>query len=776
MGFVLLAAAGYAQQTTLQGTVSDKNAPIQGAFIRILNTTLGTATDVNGNFTLALRPGNYTLYITAIGYADRQQTINFTGSETLTITLSESSIELDDIVVTAQKEEANIQSVPFSISALSGKKINEYRIWNSKDITAITPNLYSANPGDNRNVTSIRGITSSSYDPAVATYIDGVNQFTLDTYIAPLFDVERIEVLRGPQGTLYGRNAMGGVINIITKQPTNTLRSFVEASVGSAGQQRYIVGVRGPVVADKLFFGISGMFDGANGFYTNDVDNSNFDKRKSYTGNYYLRWNISNDWSMTLNAKHHHNRNNGSFALNSSPQEAFEKPFHLTQNARTTLVDNSVNASLLVSHTGSSLYFSSLTTAQSNHRYYDDPIDGDFSEADIITIINNYGKKWNNVKVFTQEFKLSSPINSSSPFKWTAGTYLFMQDSPNKQTTHFGENGDLYGAQPNTSIVNTIKAESKGIAFFGQATYSFAKKVDLTFGLRYDYERKNQSVHGDYLMDPSPEPVFETQPDTSATVSFNAISPRLSATWHITENHHAYVVGSRGFRTGGLTQLSSDPSQPPLYAYKPEYSGNVEVGIKNNFLDNKVKLNAALFYLKVVDAQIPTLVLPDAFTITKNAGELTSQGLELEASATPFKKWQIDYNLGFTDATYSMLVLPSGGDEINLEGNRQIFTPAVTSMLALQFSQPLSSWQSLKFVARGEWFYLGEQYFDLANTIRQAPYSLLNTRFGVVANSFEVMFWGRNLTDQTYISYAYDFGGSHLGDPFNYGVSVRKSF
>jgi iron complex outermembrane receptor protein len=137
---------------------------------------------------------------------------------------------------------------------LNAKGINDYRLWNSKDLTAIVPNLYSANPGDGRNVTSIRGITSSSYDPAVTTYIDGVNQFTLDTYIPQLFDVERIEVLRGPQGTLYGRNAMGGVINIITEQPTNKTSGFLEISAGNYGEQRYTGAIRTPVVKRQIIF------------------------------------------------------------------------------------------------------------------------------------------------------------------------------------------------------------------------------------------------------------------------------------------------------------------------------------------------------------------------------------------------------------------------------------------------------------------------------------------------------------------------------------------
>jgi len=117
--------------------------------------------------------------------------------------------------------------------------------------------MYSSRSRDNRNVTSVRGITNTSSYQVLCTYIDGVNQFGLDTYIPQLFDIKRIEIARGPQGTLYGRNAMGGVINIITKKPTNRTNGFASATIGNKGRQRYTLGLRGPLVKDKLFAGAS---------------------------------------------------------------------------------------------------------------------------------------------------------------------------------------------------------------------------------------------------------------------------------------------------------------------------------------------------------------------------------------------------------------------------------------------------------------------------------------------------------------------------------------
>ena len=634
----------------------------------------------------------------------------------------------------------------------------------------------AANPGDGRNVTSVRGITSSSYDPAVTTYIDGVNQFTLDTYIPQLFDVERIEVLRGPQGTLYGRNAMGGVINIITKQPTNTTSGFLEISAGNYGEQRYTAAIRTPVVKNKLFLGVSFLYEGLDGYYKNEYDDSKFDKQHSIGGNYYLKYLVNDRWSVTLNVKHLANRNYGSFTLAPDKDAAFSDPFKVDQNAVAQLVDNTFNTSLTANYAGPHLNFNSQTSYQSNYRYYATPIDGDFSPADAITIINDYGNAWNNIKVVTEELRFTSPTSSASRLKWTAGSYLFYQNVPNKQATHFGKDAALVGSpDSNYAIINTTKATSAGAALYAQTDYAITKKINIIFGVRYDYQHSKEQVLGEYQPDSSPVPVFETQPDTSAEVSYSAFSPRLSFAYHPSTNLHLFASYSRGYRTGGLTQLGADPSQPPLHAYKPEYSNNFELGIKNTFPENKARVNISFFYTTVTDAQVPTLVLPAAITVTKNAGSLTSKGMDAEVATTILKGLEATYNFGYTDAKYTTLKLSQNGSETDLSGNRQIFTPDITSMLALQYNVTLSASHGLQFIVRGEWFYLGKQYFDLANSITQSPYNLWNTRLGLKIQHAELYFWERNLANIKYIGYGYDFGAVHLGNPRTFGFTFRAS-
>jgi len=749
--------------------------------VHLLNTNFGTASLLDGSYSINdISYGNYRLQVSALGYAtvEKQLFIDQLNQE-LNITLVESSIQLDAVVVTAQKREEEVQKVPISLTAITSQKILEYRIWNTEDITAIAPNLYAANPGDNRNVTSIRGITSTSYDPSVTTYIDGVNQFSLDTYINQLSDIERIEVLRGPQGTLYGRNAMGGVINIITKQPTNHISGFGEINLGTYGQQRYSLGFRTPLIADKLFFGMSGMYDRSNGYYVNVFNDSEFDKKQSFIGNYYLKYITSKRWVLTLNIKHKQASNKGAFPLAPSVTTAFENSFEVNQNAVSKMIDNNFNSSFSADYAGFNFNFTSQTTFQSNYRQYQSPLDADFSPIDGVTILNDFGKDWNKVDVVTQEFKFTSPAQSNSKLRWTAGTYLFYQYNPVKQGTHFGEDAAIIdpAAIPNTTILTTTTGENKGIALYGQLTYYINDRLSVIGGLRYDYEHKEQDALSEYYLDGSSEPLFEIQPDTSAAVSFDAISPKLGLAYDVSQRNNIYLTYARGFRAGGLTPISPDPSQAPLYAYKPEFSDNLEIGLKNMLLDRRLKVNASVFYSKSTDVQIPTLLLPEAFIVTQNAGELKSYGTELELSAAMSNKFKIDYSFGYTHATFTDLVIPDNGKEIDLSGNHQLFTPEVTSMLAAQYSTGLSRRNSdLKFVLRAEWQYLGRHYFDLANIIEQSPYSLFNTRFGITGKKFEIMFWGRNITNQEFISYAYNFGATHLGDPMNWGITFRKNF
>lgn len=777
-----LVAFGLQAQTSgnLKGKIVDENSlPIIGASIHLLNTSKTTLTNETGEFSLGnVSNGKYIIEVTAVGYATAAVEIIADSSQTIPIVVLRSTTkQLDEVVVSAQKREEILQKLPLSVTALGSKQVEEYRLWDIKEITGIVPNLYSSDPGDKRNVTSIRGIATTSYDPTVAVYIDGVNQFNLDTYIGSLFEVERIEVLRGPQGTLYGRNAMGGVINIITKQPTNVTSGFAELNLGNFGQQRYSIGIKTPLIKNKLFFGAAGLYDGFNGYYNNLFNNSKYDKQHTLGGNYYLKFLPDSKWSFVLNLKHNNNRNNGPFPLVIGIDDALSNPFQLNQNAITKMIDNTLNVSLSVNHTGRYFNFSSQSAYQSNSRIYKKPIDADFSPIDGVTLINDYGSDWNVTKVLTQEFRLTNPIASESPLQWIVGAYFFHQKSPVKQATHFGNDAIMVGSPDiNYSLINTTRATATGEAVYAQATYNLTHKLNVIAGIRFDNEYRKQSVLGEYQKDPDPTPLFQYRSDTAASKSFSAFSPKAGLNYLVSSNHTLYITYSKGFRTGGLTPLSADPSQPALFPYKPEYSNNFEAGWKSIFFDKKLFLNVAAFYTTITNAQVPTLILPDAVTITRNTGKLSSKGFETEINAAPFKGLTVIHNLGYTNAKFKDLKLSQNGNEADLTGNRQIYTPDLTSMLAVQFSQPLSIKHGLNITIRGEWKYIGTQYFDLANTIKQSSVDLYNVRAGLTTKKISLFFWERNLFNEKYIGYAYDFGAVHLGDPRTYGISVGVKF
>jgi len=684
----------------------------------------------------------------------------------------DSAASLNEVVVTAQKREEPLGKVPIAIAAFTASQVQQFRLWNNKDISGVVPGLYAADPGDGRDVISIRGITSTSYDPAIAVYIDGINQFGLDTYIPSLFDIQRIEILRGPQGTLYGRNAMGGVMNIITRQPTNQIGGLAEVSTGNYGLQRYMAAFRAPLVRNKLFIGVAGLYEGRNGYYTNVYDGSSYDKQHSFTGNYYVKYLMGPRWTLDLNIKHRNNRNHGAFPLVADLSSVFQQPFKLDQNAKTTMMDNTFQSSFSAGYKGRGFNFKSQTSYQRNYRYYQEPIDGDFSPLDAISVINNYGKRWNNIKALTEDIQFSSA--ASSGLKWTAGSYWFYQDQPNKQATRYGNDANLLGVGDSLfSTINTTRNHKWGMAFYGQLSYAISRRASLTAGLRYDYEHQWEDVLGEYQHDPDPSPVVII-PDTSGRVSFHAFSPRLALDYQVADHATLYAVYSRGFRTGGLTQLSFNPLQPPLAGFRPEYSSNYELGIKNSLLSRALQVNADVFFTHINDVQVPTLILPEAITVTRNTGRLDNWGAEAEIAGRFVKGLEVVYNFGYTHSRYQSLKLSENGGVVDLAGKRQLFTPDITSLLAVQYGLVLG--EGCRAFVRGEWKMLGATYFDLANTMRQSPYSIYNMRCGVGLRRFELAVWGRNIGDKKYISYAYDFGAYHLGDPATWGVTLGVKF
>ena len=240
-------------QSTINGQVTDKSTkPIAYANVVVLNSSTGTNADSNGHFALTIQKGTYQILFSAVGYASQVKSITVSDIQTeINISLDDATQTLNEVIVTANKREEDIVKVSTSITSLSTKKIEDTRTWSLAGLTALVPNYNYQELGlASQQIQSIRGIQVFSENPAVATYIDDVNNLDILANGFAFTDIERIEVLRGPQGTLFGRNAMGGVVNIITNKPTNKASGFAEASIGNLGLQRYGFGVKAPIIKD----------------------------------------------------------------------------------------------------------------------------------------------------------------------------------------------------------------------------------------------------------------------------------------------------------------------------------------------------------------------------------------------------------------------------------------------------------------------------------------------------------------------------------------------
>src|SRR5699024_7775704 len=396
-------------------------------------------------------------------------------------------------------------------------------------------------------------------------------------------------------------------------------------------------------------------------------------------GNIYLKYRPNSSWKLNLNYKFGAKRDHGAFPLTSTMQQALDEPFQLNQNSVSKMVDNVSNASLSIRHEGRHMNISSQTAYQSNYRYYEEPIDGDFSAKDIVSIVNNYGKPWNKVKTWTQELRISSLEESSQRVSWMAGAFGFLTDDPVKQGSYFGEDAEIYGAEPNTTILTINEGKQRGDAVFGQANIALHNKLDLTVGLRYDWEKSKITGKSKMLKGENGESAV-INPDTTGEGSYRALSPEAILSYQMTPEHLLFVSFKRGFRAGGISEVSEDPSNPPLKTFGPEYSNNIELGLKNDFLNNRIRWNLSFFYTRVNELQVSQLILPEALTVTKNVGKLRSFGLESEFTALLGRYFSVNWNAGYTNAEFTELAKAGeeGGNE-DLSGNKQLFSPEFTS-------------------------------------------------------------------------------------------------
>ena len=655
--------------------------------------------------------------------------------------------KLENIKVTAQKQEENVQDVAISMSVFNELDIEDRKIESVLDIADFVPNLMIYQHGaSGMNTPTMRGISANIESLKVASglYVDGVSITNSIGYEVEILDVERIEVLRGPQGTIYGSGAETGAINIISRLPDNEFRGKVSAEGGkllSSETDDRLAGalsfnISGPVLTDQLFFSVAGKYYQKGGFIENTLTGNPEDDREHWYGKVHLRWTPTDKADISLIASRlEYDDDALSMGLGENGAAAFGLPLSLSRQVSSNLEggnkSNSNALSLKIDYDISDSL--TLTSVTANSRYNENLLqDWDFSPT---TIFHN--DKTNQYDNLSQELRLNY---SKERLKWLLGFYY----------DNYHTDADWVTSSIFPGFGGTTNRDYDGdtYAVFANLTYPLTTELSLITGLRYETESQEFKDNVLNLHDED---------------SWNSVSPKIGLEYRFKPEIMAYVNLSKGYRSGGYNITATNPQ---YYSYDKENLWSYEIGFKSIFFDNRILINGSIYYMDITDMQVDTAVSPVENFVT-NAAEATGKGIELELTARVTDSLSFMAGYGYNDTEFDKFSDALG----DYEGNQNPFSPEYTFNLVAQYRHAGG------FYARADLIGYGQIYFDKANEYSRDAYEIVNAKVGYEAENFDVYLYAKNLFDKEYDSDGY-FSGFYTiySDPGEAGLQLVYRF
>jgi len=662
--------------------------------------------------------------------------------------------QLEKITVTAQKKEEDPQNIPMGIDVVSDIMAEDSMMQNTSELTRFSPNVFMKD-SPFENVVVIRGISSfsSSLNAPAAYYVNGVGYALHYMHDNELFDVERIEILKGPQGTLYGRNSESGVINIITKQPDNQFRAKLLGEYGNYNSYRGNATLSGPVIENKLYFGVAAQYKYSDGYIDNLFNGDDKTAKLShFNGRATLRWTPSDPWDISLIADVVHADDKVGFFR-------YAKGPNTTASCQTRhdevdedMTETGNTQALNINYQSDSFKVTSVTGA--TYRSYSKFNDSDLWDNPANRMTNDYTYK---DRQYSQEIRINS-LNQGS-LQWLVGLFGSYEET---ELDH--ENWNLSRNVLNSHHIANI--ETQGYAAFGQATYTVKQRLHFTLGLRLD----SQKLEGKYRNRANN---ISAQKD----LDFTELLPKASISYDLTADDMIYATVAKGYLTGGFNWCMN-PTQDTFH-FDPEYSWNYEVGLKSNWLNNKLMANLAVFYITIDDKQV-TVVEPDTRlnTIT-NAAEAYSYGVEIQLRAKPATGLDVFASFGYNQSKFEDFISTAWDSSYknvvseDLGGNSLPYAPVYTYNAGAQYRVANG------FMGRVDVFGTGKFYGDAANTCEQEAYQLVNARLGYEGKNWEAYLWSKNLFDQEYLTWFQPSGSSLYamdGPPRTFGITLSYRF
>ncbi|BBO82352.1 TonB-dependent receptor [Desulfosarcina ovata subsp. sediminis] len=654
---------------------------------------------------------------------------------------------MEAITVTAEKQEEEVQKVPSAITVFTETALEDAGIDEIGEVIKQVPNMNYGETYLGRE-TIFRGIRPSQFTGKnpVVIYIDGIPHDHVNNFDVDLNNIERVEVLRGSQGALYGKNAIGGIINVISKQPDNLFNSKVTAECAENKTYKAKAYVDGPIVKDRLFLGLSGSWSETEGFMENNYPGEeNFDGNDILKTKALLNWLPTDCMKIALHAGANRIRNHNGAVIRSD-----EVRYSDTRAPDDKMDTDILNLGLNLSYEWNELELTSVSTfsdnetnARQNFNYYRQ------AAAWI-----GYGDKENSL--FSQEIRFQSKDNDNG-LKWLGGVYY------SKDEGDINESGSIMNTEASLGY-NTKKnypgaTEEETVSAFGQITIPLIKKVHFTAGLRYEQVHKELNFR-----------YKATRLDTNQTLTtvaydidddWSAFLPKGVLAWDVNDNALIYASVSKGYLAGGLNTYESDKDRT---TFDEQTSIDYEVGAKTQWLENRLAFNITAFYMDIEDMHVYNMPEPYVFVAT-NAGEAHSKGIELEVRARPLKGLDITAQFGWIDAEY---------DEYEgYEGNKIQGTPEYTINLAAQYRHASG------LFGRAEMQGNGETYYNDGNTDSQDSFEVYNLKIGYEASRWDLYFYCKNILDEEYFSYGRSCGIGTLkevGDPRTFGLIASVNF
>ena len=654
-------------------------------------------------------------------------------------------------VVEFKKSKENLATN--SVSVVDSGFINSHELQSITELTAVVPNFYMPEYGSKQNTpVYIRGVGAKTKGSAVGFYVDGIPHFENSSFDVDMSNIASVMVFRGPQGTLYGRNAIGGIINVSTVSPLTYQGTQFKLGYGSHNDALFQFSHYNKL-GSKVGYSVAGGYHYNDGFHRNMFTNEYADQLKDAYGRVALVWLLDNKWFLRVNSMLDYS-NQGGYPYgkyNRLTGETEPVNYNRYSSYRRLLSTSGVN----IRYAGENVSFSSQTAFQ----YIRDRqgIDQDFTSNDTYFVKNRLKQT-----MLSQEFILKS--NNSSRYQWLWGAFAMSQHINNTVETQYITKDNAFPTHYRIPV--------NALAIYHQSTIKLFSGFSFIAGLRWDYENSTlKYLRETYQL--STDGARTEVKNVNSSLHFNQITPKFALQYQDECNNNSYYFSvTRGYKAGGFNQTFQKEEET---SFGPEYNWNYELGGKVHLLKDKLYAEAALYYIDWRQQQVNQTV-PGVGNVIHNAGHSSSKGFELALNSSPLKNLSIALSYGYT---YAKFIEYQKSAKLNYSGNMLPMVPRNTLSCSASYAlYPFSTSFIDKIVLTAGLTGIGKIYWAEDNEVAQNFYALLNAKISITSGIFTWECWGKNITDTHYNTYCFKSSADYaqVGKPAYFGTSLLVKF